>query len=256
MSTSRFSSVIAFTLFTSLAACGSEGPMGEMGNPGAMGEKGDKGDMGDMGTPGTPGAPGEDGEPGQNGSNGQNGSAGVSCWDLNANLTCDLATEDKNGDNMCSALDCQGSVTNLGQGAGAVFGTAALTLAPDEAAALPGLTLQVSVPATGVYRAYIASNGSAALVGTDLDAYAAVTVALTIDGQVPTSGGFQNMVLYNAATGIDHWSFSTTTLPLSAGNHTIAVNAANFDISTDSVQVSGGSTSGFQGSLNVLLLKM
>ncbi|PJB36941.1 MAG: hypothetical protein CO108_22155 [Deltaproteobacteria bacterium CG_4_9_14_3_um_filter_63_12] len=31
---------------------------------------------------------------------------GVACWDLNANYTCDNATEDLNGDALCSSADC------------------------------------------------------------------------------------------------------------------------------------------------------
>ena len=33
--------------------------------------------------------------------------AGVSCWDLDENLTCDLVTEDLNDDGICSVLDCR-----------------------------------------------------------------------------------------------------------------------------------------------------
>jgi len=36
------------------------------------------------------------------------GSNGISCWDLNSNGTCDLGEEDKDGNNVCDALDCQG----------------------------------------------------------------------------------------------------------------------------------------------------
>ncbi len=34
---------------------------------------------------------------------------GFDCWDLNRSRACDLATEDENGDQVCDALDCQGS---------------------------------------------------------------------------------------------------------------------------------------------------
>jgi predicted CXXCH cytochrome family protein len=34
------------------------------------------------------------------------GPPGVSCWDLNENSTCDLATEDLNSDGECTVLDC------------------------------------------------------------------------------------------------------------------------------------------------------
>lgn len=51
---------------------------------------------------GLQGPPGEPGEPGPAGED------GLACWDLDANGTCDLATEDKNDDGECDARDCQG----------------------------------------------------------------------------------------------------------------------------------------------------
>ncbi len=36
------------------------------------------------------------------------GAAGLSCWDLNGNGICDLATEDTTGDSRCDANDCRG----------------------------------------------------------------------------------------------------------------------------------------------------
>ncbi len=36
------------------------------------------------------------------------GRSGISCWDLNADSLCDLATEDANTDGVCDVLDCQG----------------------------------------------------------------------------------------------------------------------------------------------------
>jgi hypothetical protein len=36
------------------------------------------------------------------------GSAGLHCWDLNADGTCDPATEDANADGLCDINDCQG----------------------------------------------------------------------------------------------------------------------------------------------------
>jgi hypothetical protein len=260
MSISGFSSVFAFTLFT-LAACGSEGPQGEMGAPG------DKGDMGDMGTPGTPGAPGADGEDGSNGSNGQNGSAGLACWDLNGNSTCDVASEDKNNDAACSAIDCQGpqgpqgpAGATAGQNAGSIFGTASVTLTPASGiTALTGLTIQATVPASNQYIAYISSNGAAFIPeGEDPDSFSVLSVFLQINGATPSAGAFQNLVLDNASTGYDKWSFSTTAGPLTAGTHTFTINAANSANSTADVTVSGSTSQnpGLQGSLSVILLKL
>ena len=233
------------------------GEMGEMGDPGAPGDKGDKGDMGDPGSMGTPGQAGSNGAPGQN------GSAGVSCWDLNANLTCDVASEDKNADQACTAADCQGpagSVVTLGQGVGSVFGGNSVTLAPSSGLTLvTGLTLQVVVPATGQYRAIISSDGAAVIAeGEDPASSAVVSVFIQINNQTPVAGGFQNLVLDNEGTGYDKWSFTTTTGTLAAGTHTITLNAANSANSTADVTLSGSTTvnAGLQGSLNVILLKL
>ncbi|MDP2691325.1 MAG: DUF4215 domain-containing protein [bacterium] len=45
---------------------------------------------------------------GKNGLPGYSGTDGVNCWDLNANGLCEIASEDKNGDGVCDALDCKG----------------------------------------------------------------------------------------------------------------------------------------------------
>ena len=46
---------------------------------------------------------------------GQVGADGISCWDLNGNSVCDLATEDANADGSCTILDCQGPPGENGQ---------------------------------------------------------------------------------------------------------------------------------------------
>ncbi len=40
---------------------------------------------------------------------GENCTDGISCWDLNENGQCDVPEEDKNDDQMCTPLDCQGA---------------------------------------------------------------------------------------------------------------------------------------------------
>lgn len=260
MSISRFSSLLVFTLFSTVAACGSEGPageMGEMGDPGAPGTKGDKGDMGDPGTPGTPGAPGT------NGSNGSNGSNGISCWDLNSNGACDAGAEDKNGDTMCTPLDCQGAQgpagATAGQRAVSAFGSAALTLnVGAAAAAVPGLTQTFSVPAaaTGTFVALISSDGGAACAGAAATDFSIVDVFILVDGNTLASGGYQQLVPVNSGSGIDHWSFSVM-VPLAAGSHTVTIGALSTDnASASSVTVSGPVNNTLQGTLNVALLKL
>ncbi len=83
-------------------ADGMKGDKGDPGTPGTPGADGDPGADGMKGDKGDPGAPGADGAPGVDGAN------GLSCWDLNANFSCDVPAEDTDGSGMCDALDCQG----------------------------------------------------------------------------------------------------------------------------------------------------
>jgi len=53
---------------------------------------------------------------------GEVGGTGISCWDLNGNEVCDLATEDANDDGVCNALDCQGPPGESGQSVPGVDG--------------------------------------------------------------------------------------------------------------------------------------
>ena len=85
---------------------GSTGPAGPLGGAGARGPQGNAGPAGPTGSAGPAGARGPQGILGNAGPTGPGG--GTDCWDLNANLSCDLATEDINGDGTCDALDCKG----------------------------------------------------------------------------------------------------------------------------------------------------
>ena len=88
------------------------GPQGDPGLPGEPGMPGRDGVDGQEGAPGPEGPEGPQGPmglPGSAGARGADGSPGVSCWDLNESLTCDLGSEDLNADGMCSPLDCFGS---------------------------------------------------------------------------------------------------------------------------------------------------
>ena len=49
------------------------------------------------------------------GETGSQGQSGFSCWDLNLNKTCDLASEDKNADSRCNPFDCQGDIGITGE---------------------------------------------------------------------------------------------------------------------------------------------
>ena len=250
----RFSSVLAFTLFTTLAACGSEGPQGEMGDPGTMGTKGDKGDMGD------PGTPGQQGTPGQNGQNGQNGSAGLSCWDLNANAACDLATEDIDNNNACDVADCAGPPGPAGGGttgqlAGTVFGTAALDFAANGASTVvPGLTQTLTIPAAS--NIMITTNGGILTQAVAADGFSSVEIAISIDGALLTDGGYQRVVSVNTGAIVipGNWSMSVGG-SLTAGSHTIAVRAIGTNTGS-ATTVGGDNTSVLQGALVLTIINI
>lgn len=256
MSIRRLSSILALTLFTSLAACGSEGPMGEMGDPGAMGDKGDKGDMGDMGTPGAPGQPGSNGS---NGAPGQNGSAGLSCWDLNANNTCDVADEDINNSGTCTAADCTGpqgpaGTGTAGQIAGSLFGTASLNFAANGAeTVVPGLTQTLNVPAAT--NILISTNGGILTQAAAANGFSSVEVAIYIDGAQLADGGYQRIVSTNTGAVVvpANWAL-TVAGALTAGSHTISVRVIGTGLGS-ATTVSGDNTSVLQGTLVISLIK-
>ncbi len=64
-----------------LSACG-----GKDGDTGPAGPMGDRGEIGPMGMP---------------------GAAGLSCWDVDENGACDIASEDTDGDGACTTADCR-----------------------------------------------------------------------------------------------------------------------------------------------------
>jgi len=94
---------------------GPKGPSGPSGVPGPAGAQGPPGDQGPKGpqgssngTVGPQGPPGDAGDPSFiSGPAGPQGPAGISCYDINGNGIGDSG-EDKNGDGVYNALDCQG----------------------------------------------------------------------------------------------------------------------------------------------------
>lgn len=232
------------------------GEMGEMGDPGS---KGDKGDMGDPGTPGGMGTPGTPGTPGTNGTNGQNGSAGLSCWDLNGNATCDMATEDIDGDNACDVADCAGppgppGTGTAGQLSGSLFGTASLNFAANGVeTVVPGLTQTLSIPAAT--NILITTNGGILTTAAAANGFSSVEVAIYIDDAQLLNGGYQRVVSTNTGTVVvpANWSMSVAG-SLSPGNHTISVKAIGTNTGSAST-VSGDNLSVLQGTLVLTIIK-
>lgn len=63
---------------------------------------------------GVPGRPRPRGPVGPSGADGADGADGLSCWDLNANNSCDLGSEDRDASGACDTADCAGPVGPVG----------------------------------------------------------------------------------------------------------------------------------------------
>lgn len=150
---------------------------------------------------------------------------------------------------------------SLGQSAITVYGTSPLTLAANPLPSytlIPGLTTSINIPLTGTYFVYVATDGGIGTTSTAPDGFSACNIAIFIDNNAQTNGGFKQITALNNASMINNvnfWSMSLTT-SLSAGTHTISVRAASAGYGAQSSTVIGGSnTTILQPELSVLLIK-
>lgn len=100
------------TTCTPLDCQGIQGLQGQRGNDGNNGTNGGQGPPGEKGDTGPPGAQGIQGPQGYNGTKGDTGDTGpvgprgYACWDLSQDGFCNVTTEDRNGDGVCTVADC------------------------------------------------------------------------------------------------------------------------------------------------------
>ncbi len=143
----------------------------------------------------------------------------------------------------------------LGQCAASVFSTGTLTIAPSTGfTTIPGLSQFVTVPANSVV--YISADGGASTTSTASAGFSAVDIAILIDGSVPLGGGYKRVtVLNNAglAPNSANWSMALS-IPLSAGNHTIQVDAKGAGAGATAT-VAGDISSVLRAQLTVVILK-
>lgn len=155
-----------------------------------------------------------------------------------------------------------GNGTNLvlGQTGSSVFGTGVLsvTSAITTLTLIPGLTTTLTIPSTGTYMVYIATNGGINTTSTSGTGVSAIDVAIQIDGAILAAGGYNRMYADNPSANatvtnyVANWNMHVVT-PLSAGPHTVTVNAAFVAGST--ATVSGGAGTIKQGTLTIMILK-
>jgi hypothetical protein len=119
---------------------------------------------------------------------------------------------------------------------------------------VPGLLLSLNVPASSRLRIHTDGGLQCAAVGT---AYAAVDVALFIDGVASPQGGQRRVVAANTtAVGqmIANWSFDRV-YTLAPGAHTIEVRAMSADAGSATANVASGSAPQLQATLSVTVLR-
>jgi len=171
-----------------LGCGGQDGAPGPQGEPGEIGPRGDPGPMGPMGASGM----------------------GLACWDDDENGACDVATEDADGDGVCTAADCggpqgpSGIVDTLGfdayvnntriTGVPAHCATTSYTAGPNEVAVLSFQATATGRPADG-------GNLLLANIAVSTDGGTTYPVAMR---------GRQHIVVYasSALAGIAHVSTS------------------------------------------------
>jgi hypothetical protein len=151
-----------------------------------------------------------------------------------------------------------GSSLTLGQFGTMITGSTALTVTNTTTALtlIPGLTTTITVPTQTMVR--IQTNGGINSVGTTTTSGSAIDVALLVDGSILPAGGYQRMYADNptgnatVTNWVANWNMSVI-LTLSAGSHTVSVNAVY--VAGSNATVSGGAGAMKQGTLTIMILK-
>ncbi len=201
-------------------APGADGATGPAGPIGARGDPGPQGLQGPIGAIGPPGLIGPIGPVGPQGPQGGVGPAGTT-----------------------------------GQSATTVVSTESVTI--DRLTgftALPGVSMTVNVPASGVV--IVSSDGGFQVSSSSATAYSLVNIALFVDGSLPANAPFQRVIGMNTASLTNqfaYWSFSTA-LSLSPGPHSIMVGAAGTQSASVPAIVGGDGNSVIQARMTVTVL--
>ena len=151
-----------------------------------------------------------------------------------------------------------GSALTLGQFGVMITGTSLLTVTnlTTTLTLIPGLTTTITVPTQTMV--CIQTNGGINGIGTTTTTGSAIDVALLVDGSVLPAGGYQRMYADNptgnatVTNWVANWNMSVI-LTLSAGTHTVTVNAAY--VAGSNATVSGGANAIKQGTLSIMILK-
>jgi hypothetical protein len=148
------------------------------------------------------------------------------------------------------------SWSSLGQSISTVYGSSQLSVTTTTTTftLIPGLTTTFTVPANSIV--YIATDGGFYTNSTTTNS-SVIDVAIKVDGTTMTNGGYARITSTNPGSYTvgnygTRWGLSTV-VALSAGTHTITVNA--IWIAGVSCQVSGSNTSATQGELSVIILR-
>lgn len=145
----------------------------------------------------------------------------------------------------------------LGQSLPASLGTLTLSVPNNSSFALiPGLTRSITVPANSLV--YVETDGGIQTTSASATGFSETDIAIFVDGVQTSNGGIKRIITANNGGGFsmtNHWSFAVP-LTLTAGNHTIEVQAGAPNIAgAATANVSGSSSSVLRGKLIIMILK-
>ena len=159
--------------------------------------------------------------------------------------------------NLTGPAGTPGTAGTTGQDIFEVYGSGQLLVsaATTTYTLIPGLSQTINVPSGCKVYAY--TTGGMQLQVTTSTAYAAVGMALYVDGVIATPGGQQLVTVVNTSGvgyNLGFWSFGKT-FSLAAGNHTFSVRAASADPGSATIGLSSGTAPQIQGTLTVMIVK-
>jgi hypothetical protein len=179
---------------------------------------------------------------------------------VNGNLSATTATiTNRSGTpSQAASFDTNGKlVAGLGQTTFSAFGTATLSITSSVTTftVLPGVTQTITVPSN--CSVLITTDGGMNTTSQVTTSIATIDVAIFIDGDSPTNGGYRRVSAHNPSgtainsTGIP-WSLSTIQT-LSPGIHTIDVRAVY--VIGSNTSVSSNNTNARQAGLYITIIK-
>ena len=149
------------------------------------------------------------------------------------------------------------SMSSGGQSSTSYFSTGSLSVvtATTSFTLIPGMTATVTVPAN--CNVLVTADVGIITNSTSATNYSATDIALVVDGSTLTNGGYRRIYTVNNTTNVPvaQQAAISQSLNLSAGIHTIELNALGANKGGASATVGGDNTSALQGEMTITIIK-